>query len=102
MQQRDGATNLGFLSFGLLRDFTFDGKRAIVADALQGIQEGGKVDVAFAERHFLAPGLAGLVRPGRVFAMHAVDPRAELLIAVRMDQPIPPPPMTPLPDEGVQ
>jgi phytoene synthase len=28
--------------------------------------------------------------------------RGELLIAVRMDQPIPPPPMTPLPDEGVQ
>ena len=28
--------------------------------------------------------------------------RAELLIAVRMAQPIPPPPMTPLPDEGVQ
>jgi phytoene synthase len=27
--------------------------------------------------------------------------RAELLIAVRMAQPIPPPPMTPLPDEGV-
>ena len=28
--------------------------------------------------------------------------RAQLLIAVRMEQPIPPPPMTPLPDEGVQ
>ena len=28
--------------------------------------------------------------------------RAELLIAVRMEQEIPPPPMTPLPDEGVQ
>ncbi len=28
--------------------------------------------------------------------------RAQLLIAVRMAQPIPPPPMTPLPDEGVQ
>jgi phytoene synthase len=27
--------------------------------------------------------------------------RAQLLIAVRMEQPIPPPPMTPLPDEGV-
>ena len=40
-------------------------------------------------------------------AAQAIDreppyPRAELLIAVRMDQPIPPPPMTPLPDEGVQ
>jgi 15-cis-phytoene synthase len=28
--------------------------------------------------------------------------RGQLLIAVRMDQPIPPPPMTPLADEGVQ
>jgi phytoene synthase len=28
--------------------------------------------------------------------------RGKLLIAVRMNQPIPPPPMTPLPDEGVQ
>jgi phytoene synthase len=28
--------------------------------------------------------------------------RGRLLIAVRMEQPIPPPPMTPLPDEGVQ
>ena len=28
--------------------------------------------------------------------------RRKLLIAVRMEQPIPPPPMTPLPDEGVQ
>ena len=28
--------------------------------------------------------------------------RAQLLIAVRMEQPIPPVPMTPLPDEGVQ
>jgi phytoene synthase len=27
--------------------------------------------------------------------------RGQLLIAVRMEQPIPPPPMTPLPDEGV-
>ena len=56
---------------------------------------------ALAKARFVSQALIAALRAPEEPAEWPRWTRAELLIAVRMEQPIPPPPMTPLPDEGV-
>ena len=57
---------------------------------------------AFAKARFVARAFLAAMRQPEEPAEWPQWTRGKLLIAVRMNQPIPPPPMTPLPDEGVQ
>ena len=67
-----------FWRLRLLGNFAFDGQGTGVAEVLEGAKEVLHADVAFAQRHFGAPLLAGPRRPLGVLAVDAADVAADL------------------------
>src|SRR3954447_5980482 len=76
-QQFNRTPNFRLLPRRLLRNFTFDGKRPLVTDSFKRFHERAHVDISIPKRHLATPSLSRPLRPGRILAMNAADPRSE-------------------------
>jgi hypothetical protein len=84
IQELGGMLNLSLLSVGLLRDFPFDRKGSGITDLFERLEVQGDVNLPLTQGDFGPPGLAWLIAPSCVFAMHAPHELANL--AQRFDR----------------
>ena len=73
VEQPDGMSNFRLLSYGVLRNFPFDGQRAGVTDFREGTKVAFHAHIALPERDLLPPFDARLSGPFPILAVDAAD-----------------------------